>query len=72
MIDLALPLTDSQIAARFDETMRARLAAQRQRRSLHPAAGHRGIGDLTYDPAATPEPSFVVIVSRTSIEAGGL
>jgi branched-chain amino acid aminotransferase len=62
MLDLTLPLTDSQIAARFDETMRAA--------GLGPAGGGeaylrllvtRGIGDLTYDPAATPEPSFVVI-----------
>jgi branched-chain amino acid aminotransferase len=63
MIDLALPLTDRQIAARFDETMSAA--------GLGPGGGGeayirllvtRGIGDLTYDPAATPEPSFVVIV----------
>jgi branched-chain amino acid aminotransferase len=63
MIDLALPITDSEIAARFDETLRAA--------GLGPGgAGEayirllvtRGIGDLTYDPAATPEPSFVVIV----------
>jgi branched-chain amino acid aminotransferase len=63
MIDLALPLTDSQIAARFDETMHAA--------GLGPGGGGeayirllvtRGIGELTYDPAATPEPSFVVIV----------
>ena len=63
MIDLPLPLSDEQIAARFDETMRAA--------GLGPGGGGeayirllvtRGIGDLTYDPAATPEPSFVVIV----------
>ena len=67
-----------EIAARFDETMRAA--------GLGPAGGGeayirmlvtRGIGDLTYDPAATPEPSFVVIVkphvdppSRTIYEQG--
>jgi branched-chain amino acid aminotransferase len=63
MIKLGLPLSDAQIAARFDETMRAA--------GLGPGgAGEayirllvtRGIGDLTYDPAATPQPSFVVIV----------
>jgi branched-chain amino acid aminotransferase len=63
LIDLALPLSDAQIAARFDETMRAA--------GHGPGSGQesyirllvtRGIGDLTYDPAATPEPSFVVIV----------
>jgi branched-chain amino acid aminotransferase len=63
MIDLPLPLSDEQIAARFDETMHGA--------GLGPGGGGeayirllvtRGIGDLTYDPAATPEPSFVVIV----------
>jgi branched-chain amino acid aminotransferase len=63
MLNLALPLADRQIAERFDQTMRAA--------GLGPAGGGeayirlmvtRGIGDLTYDPAATPEPSFVVIV----------
>ena len=63
MLNLALPLEDRQLAERFDETMRAA--------GLGPAGGGeayirllvtRGIGDLTYDPAATPEPSLVVIV----------
>jgi branched-chain amino acid aminotransferase len=63
MLDLALPLPDAEIAARFESTMRAA--------GLGPAGDGeayirllvtRGIGDLTYDPAATPEPSFVVIV----------
>jgi branched-chain amino acid aminotransferase len=63
MINLALPLEDRQLAERFDQTMRAA--------GLGPAGGGeayirllvtRGIGDLTYDPAATPDPSFVVIV----------
>ena len=62
MLQLGLPLDNRQIAERFDETMRAA--------GLGPAGGGeayirllvtRGIGDLTYDPAATPEPSFVVI-----------
>jgi branched-chain amino acid aminotransferase len=63
MLDLSLPLADSEIAARFESTMAAA--------GLGPAGGGeayirllvtRGSGDLTYDPAATPEPSFVVIV----------
>jgi branched-chain amino acid aminotransferase len=58
-----LTLSDHQIGSRFEETMRAA--------GLGPAGGGeayirllvtRGVGDLTYDPAATPEPSFVVIV----------
>ena len=63
MLHLPLTLSDQQIGGRFDETMRAA--------GLGPAGGGeayirllvtRGVGDLTYDPAATPEPSFVVIV----------
>lgn len=63
MIKLTLPLEDRQIAERFDQTMRAA--------GLGPAGGGeayirllvtRGIGDFSYDPAVTPEPSLVVIV----------
>ena len=70
MIDLALPLTDSQIAARFEETMRAAGLGRFGSAQGRPGDGGeayirllvtRGIGDLTYDPAATPDPSFVVI-----------
>ena len=32
------------------------------RRSIHPVLVTRGIGELTYDPAATPQPSVVIIV----------
>ena len=63
MIDLALPLSDSQIAARFDETMRAAgLGPGGSGEAYIRLLVTRGVGDLTYDPAATPEPSFVVIV----------
>ena len=63
MIKLTMPLEDRQLAERFDQTMRAA--------GLGPAGGGdayirllvtRGIGDFSYDPAATPEPSYVVIV----------
>jgi branched-chain amino acid aminotransferase len=63
MIDLTVPLADEQVAARFDETMRAA--------GLGPGGGGeayirllvtRGVGDLSYDPAATPQSSVVVIV----------
>jgi branched-chain amino acid aminotransferase len=63
MLALPLPLSDEEIAVRFDETMRAA--------GLGPAGGGeaylrllvtRGIGDLSYDPAATPRSSFVIIV----------
>jgi branched-chain amino acid aminotransferase len=62
MLALSVPLADPQIDARFRETMAA---------AGLPSGGHeayirilvtRGIGELTYDPAATPIPSVVVIV----------
>jgi branched-chain amino acid aminotransferase len=64
MLALSVPLTDDQIAARFDETLRA--AGLKNETGGSEAYIRilvtRGIGDLTYDPAATPEPSIVVIV----------
>jgi branched-chain amino acid aminotransferase len=61
MLKLSVPLSDGQIAARFRDTV---VAA-----GLGPGAEAyirilvtRGIGELSYDPAATPEPSIVVIV----------
>src|SRR5919198_812016 len=63
MLSLTVPLNDSQIDARFRETMRAA--------GLHERAGReayirilvtRGVGELSYDPAACPTPSIVVIV----------
>jgi branched-chain amino acid aminotransferase len=64
MIDLAVPLTDEQFAARIAETTGAAARG--------PASGAadwyvrilltRGVGDLTYDPSACPTPSVVIIV----------
>ena len=62
MLALSVPLADPQIDARFRETM----AAARLPAGAHEAYIRilvtRGIGELTYDPAATPIPSVVVIV----------
>jgi len=63
MLSLSVPQTDAAIGARMDETM---LAA-----GLGPGSATeayirilltRGVGDLSYDPAACPEPSMVIIV----------
>jgi branched-chain amino acid aminotransferase len=62
MLDLSIPLSDNAIAARFEDTMRAAALAAEGREAYIRLLVTRGIGDLTYDPAATPEPSFVVIV----------
>jgi len=63
MLALAVPLTDLQIDARFRETMRtAGLGDGPGREAYIRILVTRGIGELTYDPAATPTPSIVVIV----------
>jgi branched-chain amino acid aminotransferase len=60
MIVLDLPFTDDELAARIQETMAAaRLGgAEAYIRVLVT----RGIGELTYDPKATPAPSIVIII----------
>jgi len=56
---LGVPLSDDQIGARFRETIdAARLPGEAYIRILVT----RGVGELTYDPAACPTPSIVVIV----------
>jgi branched-chain amino acid aminotransferase len=64
MISLSVPLTDDQFEARIAETARAA--------STQLGAGPcdwyirilltRGVGELTYDPAACPTPSVVIVV----------
>jgi branched-chain amino acid aminotransferase len=63
MLALSIPLTDQQIDARFRETVRtAGLGDGPEREAYIRILVTRGIGELTYDPAACPEPSIVVIV----------
>ncbi len=67
MLALPVPLTDVEISARFVETMRAAGLGGASSGGGDKAAYirilvTRGIGDLSYDPAATPTPSIVVIV----------
>jgi branched-chain amino acid aminotransferase len=63
MLALSVPLTDTEIDARFRETMRAAgLGDAPDREAYIRILLTRGIGELTYDPAATPTPSVVVIV----------
>jgi branched-chain amino acid aminotransferase len=60
MIVLDLPFTDDQLATQIQETMRAAHldGAEAYIRVLVT----RGIGELTYDPKATPAPSVVIII----------
>jgi branched-chain amino acid aminotransferase len=63
MLALSVPLSDADIAARFRETMRtAGVGSEGNGEAYLRILVTRGIGDLTYDPAATPNPSIVVIV----------
>jgi branched-chain amino acid aminotransferase len=63
MLALDVPLSDEAIGARFRDTMKAAgLGDSPGREAYIRILVTRGIGDLTYDPAATPTPSVVVIV----------
>ena len=62
MLALGVPLTDADIDARFRDTMRAANLGENAREAYIRILVTRGIGELTYDPAATPTPSIVVIV----------
>jgi branched-chain amino acid aminotransferase len=64
MVSLDVPLTDAQLEARFDETVRAAGLGVDGREAYIRLLVTRGVGDLSYDPAATPDPSFVVIVKE--------
>src|SRR5207253_10423044 len=60
---LAVPLSDAAIDARFRDTMKAAgLGDSPDREAYIRILVTRGIGELTYDPAACPTPSVVVIV----------
>jgi branched-chain amino acid aminotransferase len=59
MIELGVPFTDQHLATQIAETIAASgLTGETYVRVLVT----RGIGDLTYDPGATPVPSVVIIV----------
>jgi branched-chain amino acid aminotransferase len=63
MIALGVPLTDGQVADRIAETVEhASRTAPRGIEWYIRVLLTRGVGELTYDPAATPAPSMVTIV----------
>ncbi|HYU78352.1 MAG TPA: aminotransferase class IV [Vicinamibacterales bacterium] len=73
MIFLGVPFGDDEFLRRAIDTM---AAARLGHRGHEPAAEAyirilltRGIGDLTYDPAATPSPSLVIIVKPLPVPA---
>jgi branched-chain amino acid aminotransferase len=77
MLSLEVPLRDDEIARRSDETMRAaKLGGSGQSEAYIRILVTRGVGELTYDPAACSTPTVVIIVkpqvdlSREDYERG--
>jgi branched-chain amino acid aminotransferase len=64
MLSLAVPLDDEAIAARFRDTLAAARLGDAGREAYIRILVTRGVGDLTYDPSACPEPTTVVIVKE--------
>ena len=67
LIDLQLPFTDDELAARIHDTIDAATLAVAAVYDRRPEAYvrvlvTRGVGELTYDLKATPKPSWVIIV----------
>jgi branched-chain amino acid aminotransferase len=71
MIALDVPFSDHEFLERSLDTMRAAGLGRASDNSFAEAYIRllvtRGIGDLTYDPAATPHPSVVVIVKPAPV-----
>src|SRR5215472_6802345 len=59
MLALAIPLSDGQIDTRFRDTL---AAAAVPGEAYIRILVTRGVGELTYDPAACPDPTLVIIV----------
>src|SRR4051812_30290535 len=65
MLTLPVPLTDDGLASRFRETMvAAGLGDRPDREAYLRILVTRGVGELSYDPAACPTPSIIIIAKR--------
>jgi branched-chain amino acid aminotransferase len=62
MLALDVPLSDAEMDARQRDTMQAAGLGDAGREAYIRILLTRGIGELTYDPKATPTPSIVLIV----------
>jgi branched-chain amino acid aminotransferase len=63
MLTLAVPISNAEIDARFRETVRAAgLGDSPAHEAYIRILVTRGVGELSYDPAACPTPTIVVIV----------
>lgn len=68
MIHLDVPLSDREIASRFTETMAAAGLGSAGREAYIRLMVTRGVGEITYDPAACPEPT-VVVIAKPHVDA---
>src|SRR5262249_7890250 len=65
MLALPVPLTDPELEARVRDTMRAAGLGDRNGNEAYiRMLVTRGVGELSYDPAACPEPTIVMIVKK--------
>ena len=62
MISLTVPLSNDELNTRIADTVRAAAAQQQSAEWYIRILLTRGVGDLSYDPAACPTPSVVMIV----------
>lgn len=66
MIDLTVPFTDAELLARIEETAgvfeEAQAEAGRGKEMYIRVLLTRGVGQMTYDPAACPDPTLVIII----------
>jgi branched-chain amino acid aminotransferase len=73
MIMLDVPFSDGELLKRSLDTMKAAGLGSRKGNSVDEAYVRilltRGVGELTYDPAATPDPSLVIIVKPLPVPA---
>jgi len=73
MLALTVPLADDEIDRRLRDTMRAAgLGEDAAHEAYLRVLVTRGVGDLSYDPAACPEPSIVMIAKAHVDPAPGV
>jgi branched-chain amino acid aminotransferase len=68
MIRLDVPLTDAEIDARFRDTMAAAGLGTSGHEAYIRILVTRGVGEISYDPAACPTPT-VVIIAKPHVDA---
>ena len=67
LMALSVPLTDQEFTDRITQTIAHAAGGAAEREWYIRLLLTRGVGDLTYDPAATPVPSVVIIVKKLDV-----